>query len=272
MPRSKISSRKSPPSDLKDEGLFQSFQAQIPCEAYVRMVRRRGFIITVDGPSGAGKSTLARMLASRLGFRYVDTGSLYRAVGWWVQRQGLDPESEDDLRKACRSISISVHWDQAGCMRVLCSGQDVTEDLRGEAMGMVASRVSAKAVVRQHLWELQRRLAEDGCLVFEGRDMGTQVFPDAPVRFFLTAEPRERARRRYEEMLSLGQMASLEMVLQEMSKRDQQDSSRELAPLKVPQGAIVLDTTDVPPEAVLERMLAEVKARMAGMTGDPADS
>jgi len=232
------------------------------CEVPGGMVNSKGFIVTVDGPSGAGKSTLARMLAHELGFKYVDTGALYRAVGWWVETHGLDPDSEEDLLKACQSVRLSVRWDSQGCMRVLCAGLDVTDQLRGEAMGMMASRVSAKKVVREYLWQLQRRLGEKGFLVFEGRDMGTQVFPDAPVRFFLTASLQERARRRWEEMRAKGDPLSLEMVLEEMAKRDKQDSSRELAPLRIPQGAVILDTTGVTPEEVLERMLGEVRAHL----------
>lgn len=228
------------------------------------MVNSKGFIITVDGPSGAGKSTLARMLAHKLGFRYVDTGALYRALGWWVATEGLEPDSDEDLQKACQSVRISVRWDNRGCMRVLCAGRDVTEQLRGEAMGMLASRVSANKAVRQYLWQLQRRLGQNGSLVFEGRDMGTQVFPDAPVRFFLTASLRERARRRWQEMQAKGDTVSFETVLEEMSKRDKQDSSRELAPLRVPQGAVILDTTGMTPEEVLERMLREVRACFKG--------
>lgn len=235
-----------------------------PNEVPKRMVNSKGFIVTVDGPSGAGKSTLARMLAKELGFRYVDTGALYRAVGWWVVRNGLDPESEEDLREACQSVQISVLWDDQGCMRVLCAEQDVTEQLRGEAMGMTASMVSAKRSVREYLWQLQRRLGESGSLVFEGRDMGTHVFPNAPVRFFLTASLRERARRRWQEMRVKGDVLSFETVLEEMSKRDKQDSSRELAPLRVPKGAVILDTTGITPQKVLERMLQEVRARLKG--------
>lgn len=226
------------------------------------MLKSKGFIVTVDGPSGAGKSTLARMLARELGFNYVDTGALYRAIGWWVGRNGLDPDSDKDLTKACQSVQLTVRWDDHGCMRVLCAGLDVTDQLRGEAMGMVASRVSAKKVVREYLWRLQRRLGEKGFLVFEGRDMGTHVFPDAPVRFFLTASLQERARRRWLEMRAKGDTSSLEEVLEGMAERDKQDSSRELAPLRIPQGAVILDTTGVTPKEVLERMLGEVRARL----------
>ncbi len=225
----------------------------------------RGFIVTVDGPSGAGKSTLARMLAKELGFKYVDTGALYRAVGWWVKKKGLDPESEEDLRKACEGIQLWVDWDPSGCMRVLCDGQDITDELRGEAMGMVASKVSAKGVVREYLWRLQRELGDNGSMVFEGRDMGTQVFPHAPVRFFLTASLKERARRRWLETSARSDTLSLEKVLEEMQKRDEQDSSRELAPLRIPPGAVVLDTTSFTPEEVLERMVREVRVRLRGL-------
>lgn len=226
------------------------------------MVKAQRVIITVDGPSGAGKTTLSRMLATRLGFRYVDTGALYRAMGWWVSRRGLNPDFEEELCKACETVRISIAWDQKGRMRVTCAGKDVTDDLRGEAMGMMASRVSAKPVVREYLWALQRGLGERGCLVFEGRDMGTRVFPDAPVRFFLTASLPERARRRWAELHDAGQDVALEKVMEDMARRDEQDTGRQLAPLRVPDGAVVIDTTGVPVEAVLERMVKEVKARL----------
>lgn len=224
-------------------------------------MRARRMIITVDGPSGAGKTTLARMLAARLAFRYVDTGALYRAVGWWVIHLGLDPASEDHLGQACETARISVGWDQTGRMRVACAGRDVTEKLRGEAMGMVASQVSARAVVRQYLWGLQRDLATKERLVFEGRDMGSQVFPDAPLKFFLTASLQERARRRWTELLEAGHRVTLEHVMEDMCRRDHQDSNRQLAPLTVPDGAVVIDTTGSSIQEVLERMMMEVRTR-----------
>lgn len=225
-------------------------------------MRTRRLIITVDGPSGAGKTTVARMLATRLSFRYVDTGALYRAVGWWVIHLGLDLAREDHLMQACETARISVGWDQEGRMRVACAGKDVTEKLRGEGMGMVASQVSARAVVRQYLWRLQRDLATRECLVFEGRDMGSQVFPDAPLKFFLTASLQERARRRWTELLQAGHQVTLEQVIKDMCRRDHQDSNRQLAPLRVPDGAVVIDTTGSSIQEVLERMMLEVRTRL----------
>jgi len=223
--------------------------------------QRASLIVTVDGPSGAGKSTMARMLACKLGFKYVDTGALYRAVGWFVLKKGLDPTKDEDLRLACESMDLQVKWDEKGKMLVFVGGEDITSEIRTEFMGMMASIVSAKRVVREHLWRVQRGLGRLGRMVFEGRDMGTRVFPEAPVRFFLTADAEERARRRWKELRAQGQEVEFEEVSSTMMRRDEQDSSREIAPLEVPHGAIVIDTTRLAPGEVLELMVREVTSR-----------
>lgn len=234
-----------------------------PLDNFGKLENQRDvFIVTVDGPSGAGKSTMARMLAHRLGFRYVDTGALYRAVGWWVLKKKLDPTKEEDLEVACQSLDLSVGWDRKGRMLVFVEGEDITSQLRTESMGMMASLVSAKRVVREYLWRIQRDLGRLGRMVFEGRDMGSRVFPEAQVRFFLTADAPERARRRWKELRSQGQEVELEDITMTMRRRDEQDSSRELAPLEVPDGAIVIDTTYLTQDEVLDLMMREVLSKM----------
>lgn len=217
-------------------------------------------IITIDGPSASGKGTVARLLASRLGMRYVDTGALYRAVAWWMRQWGLDPTEDEDLQKAMASFPLSVAWDEEGNMRVMCGARDISEALRAEDIGMLASRISARRVVREFLWRIQRDMARPGQMVFEGRDTGSQVFPDADFRFFLTASQEERVRRRFLELKERGVETSLEEVRERMGLRDRQDSSRDLAPLKVPDGAYVIDSTGLTPAEVVDRMLDLVQA------------
>lgn len=203
---------------------------------------------------------MACLLASRLGLRYVDTGALYRAVAWWLKERGLDPEEEEELRKAVASCPLGVGWDEVGKMSVKCGSQDITEALRAEEIGMLASRISARRVIREYLWRIQRDMARAGQMVFEGRDTGSQVFPEADFRFFLTASREERARRRFLELKGLGVETSLEEVEEKMTLRDQQDASRDLAPLKVPQGGHVIDTTGLTPTEVVDRMLEVIQA------------
>jgi cytidylate kinase len=212
-------------------------------------------IVTLDGPSGAGKSTVGRLLAKRLGFKYVDTGALYRALAWWVLKENLDPSKDSNLRRACMDIPLTVTWDAEGAMHVWCGNRDVSKEIRTEEIGMLASQVSARPVVREALWLVQRNLGMQGRMVFEGRDMGTRVFPEAEGRFFLTASLEERASRRLREIGGQCEGFTLQDVKEKMARRDQQDSSRTIAPLRVPDGAVVVDTTDLTPEEVVEEII-----------------
>jgi cytidylate kinase len=224
-------------------------------------LEKERIIITIDGPSGAGKTTVSRMLAARLGFRYVDTGALYRALAWWIREQGIDPEDDRGLAKASEAFPFSIGWADNGSMRVRRGDTDITHAIRTEAIGMLASRISARPVVREALWRIQRELGQAGRLVFEGRDMGSQVFPDADLRFYVTAAQDERARRRFEELREAGQEVALETVRDQMALRDEQDSARTLAPLKIPEGALVIDTTGVAVQEVVGAMMEAVRKR-----------
>jgi CMP/dCMP kinase len=208
-------------------------------------------LITIDGPAGAGKTTVSRNLARRLGYRYLDTGALYRTVALKVIENKVS--SDDDLEELCRSLTINfIQTD--GVFRLLCNGEDVTDKIRTEEISMMASKVAAKPVVRKALLNIQREIGEKKGVVAEGRDMGTVVFPDADVKFFLDASVETRALRRY---LELGHRFSqtLRQVEDQIRKRDKNDSSRDLAPLKAAHDAIVIDSTKFSADQVVEKML-----------------
>lgn len=218
-------------------------------------------IITIDGPSGAGKSTVGRMVAGRLGFQYVDTGALYRAVAWWVRKSGTDPDDEISLKGACGQMPLRVDWDDRGNMRVWHNNEDISDAIRNDEIGMLASTVSAHRVVRERLWGFQRALGAQGDKVFEGRDMGSQVFPDAEFRFYITASLRERAYRRYLQLKEMGVDADIDEVCDRMAQRDKQDSSRALAPLQIPEGAIIIDTSNSSPVEIVEHIVRALERR-----------
>ncbi len=211
-------------------------------------------IITVDGPAGAGKSTVSRMLARRLNYLYLDTGAMYRVVALRVLKERIDPADEKALEGLCKRIAISFVEDSQG-QRVLCQGEDVTEKIREPEVSWMASTVSMKRPVREAMVALQRRMGAQGGLVAEGRDTGTVVFPRAKPKFFLVADPRERALRRLRELEAKGKGAKPEEVEEEVRKRDVQDSSRDLAPLRPAEDAHLIDSTGLTPEEVVERML-----------------
>jgi len=211
-------------------------------------------IITIDGPAGAGKSTVSQMLARRLRYLYLDTGAMYRAVALMVLKEKIDPGDERALEKLCKEIVISFSGDSRG-QRIICQGEDVTEKIREPEVSWMASTVSMKRPVREAMVALQRKIGDRGGLVAEGRDTGTVVFPQAEGKFFLVADPRERALRRFRELKAKGNEAKVEEVEEEVRKRDDQDSSRDLAPLRPAEDAHLIDSTGLSPEEVVERML-----------------
>ncbi len=215
-------------------------------------------IITIDGPAGAGKSTVSKMLARKLDYLYLDTGAMYRAVALRAQRERVDPNDGEALERLCQKLEISFQEDRDG-QRVICQGEDVTERIRDPEIGWMASTVSMKRPVREALVRLQRKIGSRGRIVAEGRDTGTVVFPRAKYKFFLNADPEERARRRYRELAARGLAVNLEKIKKEMNERDEQDSSRQLAPLRPAEDARVVDSTGLTPEEVVERILEIIK-------------
>ena len=211
-------------------------------------------IVTIDGPAGAGKSTVSKMLACKLNFLYLDTGAMYRAVALRAKRERVDPNNEEALEKLCRRLEISFQEDSEG-QRVICQGEDVTERIRDPEIGWMASTVSMKRAVREALVHLQREIGSRGRIVAEGRDTGTVVFPRAKYKFFLNADPEERARRRYRELAARGLAVNPEATKKEVNERDEQDSTRQLAPLRPAEDARIIDSTGLTPEEVVERML-----------------
>ncbi len=198
--------------------------------------------IAIDGPSGAGKSTISKILAKEFGFTYVDTGAIYRTVGVYARRNGINPKSAEDVGKALSDINIEIkHTD--GVQRLYLNGDDVTEAIREHIISQYASDVSAIPAVRAFLLEMQREFARRDNVIMDGRDIGTVVLPDAGIKIFLTATDEDRATRRYEELLSKGQSVTFEKVLSDMRIRDEQDSKRAVAPLVPAEDAITVDTT-----------------------------
>jgi cytidylate kinase len=215
--------------------------------------RPDGLVIAIDGPSGAGKSTVAHLLAERLGYLQIDTGAMYRAVAVLMREDGIDPDDLAAVERFCSTVDIRLERTD-GLQRVYANGRDVTDSIRTPEMSLLTSRISALRPVREAMMLAQRRMGTRGGVVLEGRDIGTVVFPDADVKFFLSASAEERGRRRYLELVAKGEQVSLVDTILAVTNRDLQDSQRDLAPLRMAADAIAIDSSGRSIDEVLEAM------------------
>jgi cytidylate kinase len=225
-------------------------------------VKRDRLIIAIDGPSAAGKTSAARLLAERLGYLYLDSGAMYRAIAWKVSQSGIEPKEHSRLAELLSKTEIRVEA-KGDDFRVWVDDLDVTSQLRAPAISRLASQVSSIPAVREKLLQVQRHLGSQGGVVVEGRDIGTVVFPSAHMKFYLDATIEVRGNRRYQELLAMGHTVDGEKVLEEISIRDEKDSHREIAPLKKAKDALVLDSTGMALDEVVNRMMAEVQKKFA---------
>ena len=226
-------------------------------------MKEKRYSVAIDGPSGAGKSTLARRAAKALGFVYVDTGAIYRTVGYHMWLMGIGPKDADGIRRLLDDVNISVEYAADGVQHMILNGKDVTDEIRTPLMSSYASGVSAQACVRDYLLEMQRELARRHSVVMDGRDIATVVLPRANVKIFLTASAEVRAKRRFEELAAKGEKTTYEKVLSDMKARDQQDSTRAIAPLRCAPGAVRLDTSDMTLDEA-ETAILEIVRRKLG--------
>lgn len=210
--------------------------------------------IAVDGPAGAGKSTIARAVAKKLNIIYVDTGAMYRGMGLYMLRQGIDPEDEQAVIAHCEEADITLGYED-GVQVVYLNGENVNAYIRTEEVGAATSRISALAPVRRRITALQQELAASADCIMDGRDIGTCVLPHADVKIYLTASSAVRARRRYDELTAKGQQCDLAQIQADMEERDYRDMHREVSPLRQAQDAILVDSSDMTPEQVIERIL-----------------
>lgn len=218
------------------------------------MHKGKTFNIAIDGPAGAGKSTIARLAAKKLGFIYVDTGAMYRAMALYFLRQGITAEEEAKISAASKEAAITIRHQDSN-QQVLLNGEDVSALIRTEAVGNMASATSVYPAVRAHLLDLQRNLAASADVIMDGRDIGTCILPDADVKIFLTASPGVRAMRRYKELQEKGLMCNLAEIEQDIIERDQRDSTRQTAPLRQAEDAILIDGSEMTITQVVETII-----------------
>lgn len=219
-----------------------------------------GFNIAIDGPAGAGKSTIAKRVAKELSFIYVDTGAMYRAVALYLIKNGISPEDEAGLLRACGQIHISIEYEN-GERQVILNGENVTGQLRNEEVGNMASAAAAKPCVRETLLTLQRDLAVKADVLMDGRDIGTNILPDAQLKIYLTASVETRAGRRFRELQEKGEACTLEAIAKDIEERDRKDMSRETAPLKMAEDAVLVDSSEMDIEEVAARIISLYRER-----------
>ncbi len=213
-----------------------------------------GYAMAIDGPAGAGKSTIARLTAKKLDLIYIDTGAMYRAVAYYFHNNNVSTESETEINDACNKIDIKIKYEN-DAQQVILNGENITAHLREEAVGKMASKVAKLGAVRKKLVELQQGLAKSERIIMDGRDIGTCVLPDADAKVYLTASSRVRATRRYNELVEKGEECNIDTIEQDIINRDYEDMNREISPLKQADDAILVDTSDMNIEQVVERLI-----------------
>lgn len=226
------------------------------------MKDNRVYSVAIDGPAGAGKSTMAKCLARKLGFVYVDTGAIYRTVGYHMNLMGIGPRDKDGVERLLDDVNLKITYGDDGSQHMLLNGFDVTEEIRTPEMSKIASEISAQPAVREFLLDMQRDIAKTHNVIMDGRDIGTVVLPHADVKIYLTASARIRAERRMKEQEAKGQKQSFEKVLQEIEARDHQDMTRAIAPLKQAKDAVLLDTSELNLEESVAAMEAIIAQRI----------
>lgn len=219
--------------------------------------------IAIDGPAGAGKSTIAKQLAEELGYMYVDTGAIYRTVAYFMDLWGVSPKDVDGVNRYIDELTVEIDYDENNVQHMFMNGMDVTDDIRTQEIGQKASLVAQHACVREMLLDMQRDVAKNYNVIMDGRDIGTVVLPRADVKIFLTASPEVRAMRRVKQLQEKGQKANFNAVLEEVKKRDYQDTHREIAPLKLARDSIKVDTSEMDKEQTIAR-LKEIIAQKVG--------
>ena len=248
---------------IEFKGVYKTYDNGTKALKDINIRIDKGEFVFIVGASGAGKSTIARRVAGELGFVYIDTGALYRSIGYYVLKQGKNPEKKEDVTGSLPGIQLELrHVD--GIQRVFLNDEDVSDDIRTPAVSMAASQVSAVPEVRAFLLELQREMARKNNVIMDGRDIGTVVLPNASLKIFLTADPEDRARRRYEELLEKGETVTYEEVLRDVIQRDYNDSHREIAPLRQAPDAVLANTTGFPLEKSVALIRSLVEERLAG--------
>ena len=220
------------------------------------------YSVAIDGPAGAGKSTIAKKLAAELGYHYVDTGAIYRTVAYFMDLLGVSPKDVDGVERYIDELTIEIEYDEDGKQHMIMNGMDVTDDIRTQDISQKASLVSAHAVVREVLLDMQRDMAKNYDVIMDGRDIGTVVLPKASVKIFLTASPEVRAKRRCDELIAKGQKAKYETILKEIKQRDYQDTHREIAPLKLARDSIKVDTSELDIDQVVEHIRNIVREKI----------
>ena len=217
-----------------------------------------GYNVAVDGPDGAGKSTIAKLVAKKKGYIYVDTGAMYRGLAIHFLKKGIDPDDKDAVAEACDDADVKIGYEN-GIQQVWVNGENITSLLRTEEVGNMASKTSAIPAVREKLLELQRSLARNEDVIMDGRDIGTNILPNADVKIYLTASVETRAKRRYDELREKGEECSLEDISRDIQERDERDMNRETAPLKKAEDAILVDSSDMTIQEVVDTICSYCK-------------